>query len=214
MSLFRSLAAKAINAFQDVRDVSPDAAGDIPDGTVVRVAGEVRAGGAVRDPLFGVEAAVPLLVREVEMRQYREILRGARRDQDFVYDLEWSARDLNRRMTAMGRTRYRNPPFAYRTERFPSPDARLGRWRLDPAVARHLPATLPVEEEGVLEYRLPDRVFHRQDGWLVEGGHHGALRVRHLAGPKGPVTVTAVVQGDRLVPQEVLGKKLVDVDDA
>ncbi len=216
MSLFRSLAARVVSRFQSVEAVGPDDARSVPDGTVVRVTGTIRADGPARDPAFGVEAACPLLVREVEMRQYNERRLGSGGDREYRYELVWSAK-RRQGMSARGRTRYKNPDFPadLRTERFIAGAARLGAWRLHPETMRRLTAGVSVEEPDVIERHFGGRVFTlSNDGWYADGAGHGALRLRHTAGPEGPVTLTATAKDGWLMPRATLGVVHLDVEEA
>ena len=216
MSLFRSLAARVVNRFRSVEEADPDDAAGVADGTVVRVTGTIRAEGPARDPIFGVEAPYPLLVREVEMHQYHERRLGSGSDREYRYQLQWSNRPL-RGMSARGRTRYKNPDFPadLRTERFVAASARLGAWRLHPETMRRLTAGVPVAEPDVVERHVGGRVFALgDDGWYANGAGHGALRLRHTAGPAGPVTLTGTAKGGWLMPQATLGVVHLDVEGA
>ena len=214
MSLFRSLAARVVSRFQSVEEVGLDDARSVSDGTIVRVAGTIEADGRARDPAFGVEAPYPLLVREIEMRQYNERRLGSRNDREYRYQLLWSAKRQHG-MSAMGRTRYKNPDFPtdLKTARFTAGAARLGVWRLHPETMRRLIAGVPIEEPDVVERHFGGRVFTLgADGWYADGAGHGALRLRHAAGPEGPVTLTATAKEGWLMPQATLGVVHLDVE--
>ncbi|TNY24977.1 TMEM43 family protein, partial [Fulvimonas soli] len=182
----------------DADDASPTA--DLR-GRMVRVAGPLQVARPPRDAQFGLQAAVPVLVRRVEMFQWREVNIGG----DVHYELDWVDHPIDA-------TDFRHPPghvnpgpFPIQGARFEAGEVRVGGFRLDPALVRALPGSETVSPAAA---QLPPNLaasFSRAGDYLVTSANPrdpklGDLRVSWEAVPAQVVTVFARPDGDTLAP--------------
>jgi hypothetical protein len=171
-------------------------------GHMVRVAGTPEVVEPPRDADFGVSADTPLLVRKVQMFQWREVRVGT----GVNYEMDWvdHAVDTSRFERPQG---HANPgPFPFRGARFVAPNVRLAHYHLDPAIVRALPGVgAPIRADLS---RLPPNLaasFQIVDGRLSTSADPGSpqlgdLRVSWEAVPLQLVTVIARVDGRSLKP--------------
>ena len=171
-------------------------------GRMVRVTGTPEVVEPPRDPDFGVRADTPLLVRKVQMFQWREVRVGARVN----YEMDWvgHAVDASRFEHPQG---HANPgPFPFDGARFGAPSVRLAHYHLVPAIVRALPgASVPIDADLS---RMPANLaasFQVVDGHLLTSANPrspqlGDLRVSWEAVPLQQVTVIARVDGRTLEP--------------
>ncbi|HEX6614266.1 MAG TPA: TMEM43 family protein [Rhodanobacteraceae bacterium] len=186
--------------------------GAASDGQLVYVSGPVQIAKPARDAQFDVGANAVALVRTVEMFQWHEI-NGAIRS----YDVDWidHAVDSSRFAQPEG---HANPgPFPFDGERFDSPDARVGGFRLGPKLVDGIPG---VEDFAPDLSSLPANMaatFQVHDGTLVSSADPdrprlGDLRVswKQIA-PKN-LTVLARARGGELVQTtDAAGRPLAQV---
>ncbi|HST28528.1 MAG TPA: TMEM43 family protein [Rudaea sp.] len=161
------------------------------DGRRVRVTGLLTAVGQVRDAQLGVSATAAVLLRNVEMFQWREHCAGAVCN----YDTGWDApADSSKFREAKG---HENPHAPFAATVFAATGLKLGAFAVDAAllVAQHAPRAYPVSDAG-----LPPNLaasFSAANGALYAGGDPahpqvGMLRVSYRVVPLGAATLEGV----------------------
>jgi hypothetical protein len=161
------------------------------DGRRVRVTGMLAADGPARDVQLGVSATAAVLLRNVEMYQWREHCAGSA----CSYDTGWGAPvDSRKFREAKG---HENPAAPFAAAVFAAPGLRLGMFGVDAAllVAQHAPQAHPVSDAG-----LPPNLvasFSAVNGALYAGGDPaqpqvGMLRVSYRVVPLGAATLEGV----------------------
>lgn len=170
-------------------------------GYMVRVAGPVKVVEAPYDTEFGQRAQAPVLIRHVEMFQWREVRVG----DDVHYELDWVDRPVDSRRFehAMGHT---NPEsFPVQGKQFDAGQVRIGAYSLSPALLHALPGGDSVAPDMK---SLPPNLaasFSLYNGYLMtsakpEQPRLGDLRVSWEVVPAQEITVFAQLDGDQLVP--------------
>lgn len=153
------------------------------------------------DPEFGLRVDTPVLIRHVEMFQWREIRFGG----DVHYDLDWVDHPLDA-------SRFRQPAGHANPAGFPlsgkSFDAGLvqvGGFRLSPELVHAMPGSSVVEPD--LKALPPNLAasFSIYQNYLTTSGQPnsprlGDVRVSWEQIPLRRMTVFARIDGDRLVP--------------
>ncbi|HEY1589287.1 MAG TPA: TMEM43 family protein [Rhodanobacter sp.] len=169
-------------------------------GAMVRLVGTPQVVEAPLDPDFNLQVSTPVLVRHVEMFQWREIRIG-----DSVhYELDWVDRplDASHFKEPAGHT---NPAsFPLSGKQFDAGLVRLGGFRLSPQLLNALPGSEQVAPDPK---RLPENLaasFTSYQDYLVTSAHPGDprlgdLRVSWNAVPLQEMTIVARVDGDKLV---------------
>ncbi len=168
-------------------------------GYMARVVGTPRVVEAPRDPEFNQSASTPVLVRRVEMFQWREISIGG----NVHYELDWIDHpvDASRFESPGG---HGNPGrFPISGKQFDAGLVQMGGFKLDHVLVRALPGTDVVAPNASA---LPDNLavsFSRYEDYLVtsvQPGHPrlGDLRVSWNGVPLQQVTVVARLDGARL----------------
>ena len=177
--------------------------GPQPDmhGRMVHVSGPVQVVRAARDDDFNLSVARPVLIRHVEMFQWREVRIG-----DAVhYELDWVDRPLDARRFRQPKD-HRNPGnFPVQGKQFDAGLVRVGGFVLGPVLLHALPGTEPVAPQP---QQLPANLaasFSLYRNRLVTSADPahprlGDVRVSWEAVPVQPVTIFARLEGDRLVP--------------
>lgn len=161
------------------------------DGRRVRVTGVLSADGPVRDAPLGVSATAAVLLRNVEMYQWREHCAGAACN----YDTGWGApADSSKFREPKG---HENPRAPFASAVFAAPGLKLGAFALDPSLlaAQHAPHAYPVSDAG-----LPPNLaasFSAMNGALYAGGDPaqpqvGMLRLSYRVVPLGAATLEGV----------------------
>jgi len=169
-------------------------------GRMVRISGTPRVVEAPYDPDFNQQAGTPVLVRQVQMFQWRELRLGG----SVTYEQDWvdTPQDSSRFVQPGG---HANPgPFPIAGKRFDAGSVELGGYKLDAALVQALPGSEPVAPEAKT---LPANLaasFSLHDNALVTSASPGDprvgdLRVSWSAVPLQEVTVIARVDGNRLV---------------
>lgn len=167
------------------------------DGRRVRVTGMLAADGPARDAQLGVSAGAALLLRNVEMYQWREHCAGAA----CSHDTGWGAPvDSSKFRDPKG---HENPSAPFASAPFAAPGLKLGAFGIDPALlyAQHSARAYPVTDAG-----LPPNLaasFSADNGALYAGGdlahpQVGMLRVSYRVVPLGAATLEGVQRGSRL----------------
>lgn len=182
---------------------APAVAADAPDpaneGRRVRVAGVLRASAPARDRELGISVDAPVLLRTVQMRQWLERCDA----QQCHYALGWADQPVDS-------SRFRDPAghanaaaWPLRSARFVAGELRLGAFVVDPAL---LPRDAPGTPWPVTLAQLPPNLvasFRSEGGELLTGDPArpavGDLRVRFAVVAGGPLALSGVQRGGRLV---------------
>ncbi|WP_426689029.1 TMEM43 family protein [Rhodanobacter ginsengiterrae] len=168
-------------------------------GAMARVTGTPRVVEAPRDPDFNLRASTPVLVRHVEMFQWREIRVG-----DSVhYELDWVDHllDAGHFVDSKG---HANPVgFPIDGKQFDAGLVQLGGFKLDPVLLHAMPGTVQVSPDAAV---LPENLaasFSRYQNYLVTSARPGDprlgdVRVSWNEVPLQELTVVGRIDGDRL----------------
>ena len=163
----------------------------------VSVSGNLKVAKPVRDPQLGISADAVVLLRTVEMLQWREC--GPSHDCEYV--LQWSQQPVDSSAFKKGHENPAHLPFV--SERFLADDIRLGAFKVDAAlVATAVESTAFPVHVAQLPANLA-ATFRDHDGVLYAGADpdHGAvgdLRVSYRVVAAGPVHLNAFQEGDHL----------------
>jgi len=168
------------------------------EGKRVTVSGKLSTPSAVRDPDLGLSVDAIVLLRNVEMYQWREQCAGS----DCKYDAAWSSTpvDSSKFKTSAG---HENPRFPFTSARFATGPVRIAGYIVDPDL---IAEQVPPEKYPVHTASLPPNLavtFHEADGELVtaDDANHpkvGALRVSYRVVPARTASLTGVQHGQRL----------------
>jgi hypothetical protein len=168
------------------------------EGKRVTVSGKLTVPSAVRDAELGLSVDAIVLLRNVEMYQWREQCAGA----DCKYDTAWSSSpvDSSKFHTPAG---HENPRFPFGSARFATGPVRIAGYVVDPDL---IAAQVQPEKYPVHTTNLPPNLavtFHEADGELVtaDNMNHpkvGALRVSYRVIPARTASLTGVQHGQRL----------------
>ena len=180
-----------------VGDAGPQAG---QHGAMVRLVGTPQVVEAPHDPDFNLQVSTPVLVRHVEMFQWREIRIG----DNVHYELDWVDRplDASHFQEPVGHT---NPAsFPLSGKQFDAGLVQLSGFKLSPQLLHALPGSEQVAPDMK---RLPENLvasFTPYQDYLVSSAHPGDprlgdLRVSWDAVPLQEITVVARIDGDRLV---------------
>lgn len=181
--------------------VSADRVDAANEGRRITVSGELRLVKPARDPQLGIAADALVLLRKVEMRQWREKCAASTCD----YALEWSSEPIDSHAfrTTQGHENPSRLPFS--SERFVSDDVRLGAFKVDAVFAADAsaPVAYPVRAAS-----LPPNLaatFRERDGMLYAGNDAavaaaGDLRVSYRVIVAGTQRLSGIQAGDRLKP--------------
>ncbi|WP_291192465.1 TMEM43 family protein [Frateuria sp.] len=169
-------------------------------GSMVLVSGTPEVVEAPRDADFNLSIPVPVLERNVEMFQWREVRVGA----DLHYELDWSdqLQDSGRFRQPAGHANPKAMPLE--SKRFDAGKVRVGGFVLGPLLVHALPGTQTVPPDPS---RLPANLaasFSLYHDYLTTSADPGSprlgdVRVSWQAVPLQPVTILARLDGDRLV---------------
>jgi len=170
-------------------------------GRMARVVGTPSVIEPPSDPEFGLKTDTPLLVRHVEMFQWRELHFGS----EMSYELAWVDHliDASSFVHPAG---HANPAsFPITKKKFEAGLVQLGWFRLSPELIRALPRTAAVQPDLK---SLPANLaasFGPYQNYLTTSSQPdsprvGDLRVGWEKIPLQPMTVFARIDGDKLVP--------------
>lgn len=170
-------------------------------GYMVRVAGPVRVVEAPYDPDFGQRAEAPVLIRHVEMFQWREVRVGS----DVHYELDWVDRPLDSHRFAQPAGHANPEDFPIHGKQFDAGLVRVGGYALSPTLLHALPGGDPLTPDFKSVPANLAASFSLHDGYLVtsakpEQPRLGDVRVSWETVPSQEVTLFAQVDGDELVP--------------
>jgi len=169
-------------------------------GQMARVVGVPRVVEAPHDPDFNQSGDTPVLVRQVEMFQWREVRVGS----GVHYELDWVDRPLDSSHFEEPRG-HRNPArFPLGGKQFDAGLVQLGGFRLGPALLHALPGTQRLAPDMTT---LPPNLaasFSLHDDYLITSARPGEprlgdVRISWAEVPLQQVTVVARLDGDGLV---------------
>jgi hypothetical protein len=185
-----------------VLDLGSQAAAQPPgEGSLVRVTGLPTIAQPPFDAQFNQTADAPVLIRHVEMLQWREVRVG---DQ-LHYEMDWVDRPLASAQFGQP-AGHRNPgAFPIQGQRFEAGAVALAGFTLAPALVRRLPGSVPVVPRVEA---LPANLaasFSLRGNYLVTSAQPasprlGDLRISWEAVPRQALTVLARVADGQLVP--------------
>ncbi|TCV94126.1 uncharacterized protein DUF1625 [Luteibacter rhizovicinus] len=170
-------------------------------GSMTRVSGTPQIVDAPRDPEFNVRAESPVLIRHVEMFQWRELSVGG----STHYELDWVDHPIDASEFAHPQGHVNPGAFPVQGRQFDAGEVRMGHFRLSTPLLRAFPDSVRVPPE--VEH-LPANLaatFQKLDDTLVTSAKPGQprlgdLRVSWEAVPLQSLTVLARIDGDTLVP--------------
>lgn len=175
--------------------------GQTRHGYLVRVSGPMRVVEEPYDPEFGQKAHAPVLIRHVEMFQWREISVGGL----VHYELDWVDRPVDSRHFAQPAGHINPERFPIEGKQFDAGQVRLGSYSMSAPLLHALPGgDLITPEIKSLPANLVAS-FSLNGNYFTTGNHPdrprlGDLRVSWEAIPSQVITVFAQVNGDQLVP--------------
>ena len=169
-------------------------------GAMVRLVGTPQVVEAPHDPDFNFQFDTPVLVRHVEMFQWREIRIG-----DGVhYELDWVDRPLDASHFQVPAGHANPASFPLNGKQFDAGLVQFGGFKLSSQLLHALPGSEQVAPDPK---RLPENLaasFAPYQDYLVTSAHPGDprlgdLRVSWDAVPLQEMTIVARIDGDRLV---------------
>lgn len=170
-------------------------------GRMARVVSTPRVIEPPTDPDFNLRVSTPLLIRHVEMFQWRELHFSS----DYSYELDWVDHPLDAEHFKQ-RAGHANPPsFPLAGKEFRAPRVQMGDFNLSPELLRALPGLEPVQPNMKA---LPPNLaasFSANGNYLTTSAQPtnprlGDVRVSWEQVPLQQLTVFARVNSDRLVP--------------
>ena len=171
------------------------------EGLHVQLAGRLEAGANVRDVDLGISAPAALLLRKVEMYQWRERCEAAA----CSYEALWSSQPIDsRRFRKPGG--HENPPMRLVDARFAAAGLRIGAFSIDPDLVE---AQIEAIGHAVHASEMPPNLvasFADANGVLYAGGDAtqprvGEVRVSYRIAPLGDVVLGGIQRGSRLAAQ-------------
>ncbi|UPG93512.1 TMEM43 family protein [Luteibacter aegosomatissinici] len=170
-------------------------------GSTTRVSGMPQVVDAPRDNEFNVRSDSPVLVRHVEMFQWREITVGGATH----YEMDWVDHPIDATGFAKPAGHVNPGAFPIQGRQFEAGEVRLGNFRLATEIVRDFPGRVQVPVDGKSLPANLAATFTAHDGDLVTSSkpdhpHLGDLRVSWEAVPLQDMTVVARIDGDTLVP--------------
>ncbi|WP_413625679.1 TMEM43 family protein [Luteibacter sp. Lutesp34] len=170
-------------------------------GSLTRVSGMPQIVDAPRDAEFGVRADSPILIRHVEMFQWREITVGGATH----YELDWVDRPIDASEFAKPAGHVNPGRFPIQGRQFEAGEVKLGNFKLSEPILRAFPGrTVVPPDEKAMPANLA-ATFQRAGDALVTSNKPanprlGDLRISWEAVPLQAMTVLARIDGDTLVP--------------
>ncbi|HEX7817116.1 TMEM43 family protein [Dyella sp.] len=172
-------------------------------GHMVRVAGKPQVIEAPYDPDFNQHANVPVLVRHVEMFQWREVRIG---DQ-VHYEVDWVDHPVDASKFAQPGGHANPGAFPIEGKQFDAGLVRMNGLALSATLLHALPGSQPLEPDTKSMPANMAATFTLHEGHLVTSAKPdhprlGDIRVSWEVVPSQVVTIFARVDGDRLVPAQ------------
>jgi len=171
------------------------------EGRTLSVEGRLRASKPARDTQLGVSSDAVVLLRTVEMLQWREQCAASACE----YALAWSAQPVDSSAFRERKGHENLARFPFVGARFVADEVRLGAFRLDAATAKALDAA-ESSAWPVHANQLPPNLaatFRERDGVLYAGADPdqaaGDLRVSYRIVAAGQQRLVGVQHGDRLL---------------
>jgi len=196
---YRAVASLHGGEVVDLGTNSPPSGGQ--HGAMARVVGTPTVVEAPRDPDFNLRANTPVLVRQVEMFQWREVRLGS----NVHYELDWVDHLLDAGHFEEPQGHANPVSFPISGKQFDAGLVRLGGFELGPALLHAIPGTQRVTPDpGAMPANLAAS-FSRYQDYLVTSARPGDprlgdVRVSWNEVPLQQLTVVGRVDGDRLVP--------------
>lgn len=170
-------------------------------GSMVRVVGTPRVVEAPLDPDFGLRVSTPVLVRHVEMFQWREISVGA----SVHYELDWVDHLLEAGHFVRPQGHANPVGFPLNSKRFDAGLVQIGGFKVSQALVDAMPGSADVAP-GLAA--LPDNLaasFAPYEHYMVTSAKPGDprlgdVRVSWSEVPLRQMTIVGRIDGDRLVP--------------
>ncbi|HET7063333.1 MAG TPA: TMEM43 family protein [Rudaea sp.] len=187
---------------QPLIKVSAERVDPANEGRRVQVSGRLTASSAARDADMDIAAGAALLLRKVEMLQWRE---HCERAAPCTYETAWSSQ----RIESSGFREpqgHENPPMRLVDAHFAGADLKLGAFVVDPElVAAHV----ALVDHPVHAADLPPNlaaIFADASGALYAGGDAshprvGEVKVSYRLAPLGEVVLRGVQHGNRLTAE-------------
>jgi hypothetical protein len=180
---------------------SADRVSAVNEGLHVQIAGAIEAGANARDTDLGISAPAALLLRKVEMYQWRERCEGAA----CSYEPVWSSPPIDSRKFRQP-AGHENPPMRLADARFAAAELRVGAFSID---ADLVAAQVEAIGHAVHASELPPNLaasFSDANGFLYAGGDMahprvGEVRVSYRIAPLGNVVLSGTQRGSRLSAQ-------------
>lgn len=170
-------------------------------GSMVRVSGPLQVTEPAHDAEFNQVVSTPVLVRRVEMFQWREVRVGG----DVHYELDWSDRPLDATDFKQPAGHVNPGEFPVHGKQFDAGQVRVGGYVLGAQLLHALPGTQRVTPD--LRHLPPNLAasFSLYQDWLMTSADParprlGDVRVGWDTVPLQEVTVFARLDGDKLVP--------------
>lgn len=170
-------------------------------GSLTRVSGTPRIMDAPHDAEFNIRADSPVLIRHVEMYQWREITVGGYTH----YEVDWVDRPIDATNFAKPAGHVNPGAFPIQGRQFEAGEVKIGNFKLSTPILRAFPGQVDVTPD---EKTLPSNfaaTFQRVGDALVTSAKPanprlGDLRITWQAVPLQSMTVLARIEGDTLVP--------------
>jgi hypothetical protein len=170
-------------------------------GSTTRVSGLPKIVEQPRDEQFGQHAASPVLLRHVEMFQWREVRVGGA----VHYELDWVDRPLDTAGFEQPRGHANPGAFPIEGKQFDAGQVRLGNFVLSTPLLHAMPGSEDLAPDMKAVPPNFAATFQLYEGALVTSAHPasprlGDLRVSWKTVPLQEITVLARIDGDTLVP--------------
>lgn len=168
-------------------------------GYMARIVGTPKVVEAPRDPEFNLRVNTPVLVRHVEMFQWREVHVGG----SIHYELDWVDHPLDASHFEDPHGHANPGGFRVSGKQFDAGLVQIGGFKLGTVLMHALPGSQPVEPDMSA---LPENLaasFSRYQDYLVTSAHPGDprlgdLRVSWYAVPLQQLTIVGRLDGDHL----------------
>ena len=170
-------------------------------GSMARIVGTPTVVEAPRDPEFNLRVNAPVLLRHVEMFQWREVRIG----RSVHYEQDWVDRPVDASHFEQPAGHANPAAFPLSSQKFVAGLVQIGGFKLSPTLLHALPGSAPVTPDL---QALPQNLavsFSRYQDYLITSAQPGYprlgdVRVSWDEVPLQQVTVVARIDGDQLVP--------------